>query len=113
MKSQFAFVVLFLITVKPFAQIKHGLRDELGRHIIPRGFVVNTNDHKGEVFFNSDDYARMVQMGANTQVVRLELGKLSNFPGGKLQPNYLKKLDNLVRLGRHHGIKTVFKMTVY
>ena len=113
MKSQFTFVVLFLITVKPFAQIKHGLRDELGRHIIPRGFVVNTNDHKGEVFFNSDDYARMVQMGANTQVVRLELGKLSNFPGGKLQPNYLKKLDNLVRLGRHHGIKTVFKMTVY
>ncbi len=96
-----------------FSQIKHGLRDDQGRHIIPRGFVVNTNDHAGEVFFNSDDYARMVRMGANTQVVRLELGKLSEFPGGKLELDYLKKLDTLVSLGRHAGIKTVFKMTVY
>jgi hypothetical protein len=95
------------------SQVKHGLRDDNGRHIIPRGFVVNTNDHGGEVFFNSDDYARMVRMGANTQVVRLELGKLSNFPGGKLEPNYLMKLDSLVAFGRHSGIKTVFKMTVY
>lgn len=95
------------------AQIKHGLRDDLGRHVIPRGFVINTNDHKGEVFFNDNDYARMVRMGANTQVIRLELGKLSDFPGGKMEPNYLKKLDTLVTLGRHHGIKTVFKMTVY
>ena len=80
-----------------YAQIKHGLRDNSGRHIIPRGFVVNTNDHRGEVFFNSDDYARMVRMGANTQVIRLELGKLSAFPGGQLEPNYLKKLDTLVK----------------
>ena len=96
-----------------FSQIKHGLRDEQGRHIIPRGFVVNTNDGKGEVFFNSDDYARMVRMGANTQVVRLELGKLSNFSGGKLEENYLLKLDTLVNLGKNSGMKTVFKMTVY
>lgn len=95
------------------SQIKHGLRDNSGRHFIPRGFVVNTNDHKGEVFFNGDDYVRMVRMGANTQVVRLELGKLSNFPGGKLEPNYLLKLDSLVALGKNHDIKTVFKMTVY
>ena len=95
------------------SQISHGLRDQQDRHIIPRGFVINTNDHKGEVFFDNDDYARMVRMGANTQVIRLELGKLSTFPGGKLEPNYLKKLDTLVDLGRHHGIKTVFKMTVY
>lgn len=108
------FITLFLcMPFIFFAQIKHGLRDDAGRHIIPRGFVVNTNDHKGEVFFNSDDYARMVRMGANTQVIRLELGKLSAFPGGQLEPNYLKKLDTLVTLGRHHGIKTVFKMTVY
>ena len=112
MKHQY-FVLFLCLPFVFFAQIKHGLRDDLGRHIIPRGFVVNTNDHKGEVFFNSDDYARMVRMGANTQVVRLELGKLSNFPGGQLEPDYLKKLDTLVDLGRHHGIKTVFKMTVY
>jgi hypothetical protein len=105
--------VVVLTTLSVASQIKHGLRDDMGRHIIPRGFVVNTNDNKGEVFFNSDDYARMVRMGANTQVIRLELGKLSRFPGGRLDPNYLKKLDTLVALGQHSGIKTVFKMTVY
>jgi hypothetical protein len=113
MKFQFVFGLLFLASVMSFGQIKHGLRDEQGRHVIPRGFVVNTNDHGGEVFFNSDDYSRMVRMGANSQVVRLELGKLSSFPGGKLEPNYLVKLDSLVALGKNHGIKTVFKMTVY
>ena len=113
MKTQLIFFLYFLISFNVFSQITHGLRDEQERHIIPRGFVINTNDHAGEVFFNSDDYARMVRMGANTQVIRLELGKLSNFPGGKLEPDYLKKLDTLVDLGRQGGIKTVFKMTVY
>ncbi|WP_299016010.1 cellulase family glycosylhydrolase [uncultured Polaribacter sp.] len=109
------FIVFLLLatTTTGFSQIKHGLRDNQGRHIIPRGFVINTNDHKGEVFFNSDDYARQVRMGANHQVIRLELGKLSKFPGGKLEPNYLLKLDSLVALGKNHDIKTVFKMTVY
>ncbi len=113
MKIKIILFVFSLISLNVFSQIKHGLRDEIGRHIIPRGFVVNTNDHAGEVFFNSDDYARMVRMGANSQVIRLELGKLSNFPGGELEPNYLKKLDTLVALGKNKGIKTVFKMTVY
>ncbi|MFS4482758.1 cellulase family glycosylhydrolase [Hyunsoonleella sp. 2307UL5-6] len=111
--TKITLILSFLCSINMFAQIKHGLRDDAERHVIPRGFVINTNDHAGEVFFNSDDYARMVRMGANTQVVRLELGKLSNFPGGELEPNYLKKLDALVNLGRHSGIKTVFKMTVY
>lgn len=113
MKSIFLKIICISFAVNSFSQIKHGLRDEQGRHIIPRGFVINTNDHAGEVFFNSDDYARQVRMGANTQVVRLELGKLSTFPGGKLEPKYLAKLDTLVSLGKNHGIKTVFKMTVY
>ncbi len=106
----FVFLLSFFST---FSQIKHGLRDVEGRHIIPRGFVINTNDHAGEVFFNTDDYFRMVRMGANTQVIRLELGKLSDFPGGKLQPSYLLKLDSLVAMGKHSGMKTIFKMTVY
>ncbi|KAA5824831.1 glycoside hydrolase family 5 protein [Algibacter amylolyticus] len=113
MKFQIILGVFLFTYFTTFGQIKHGLRDAQGRHVIPRGFVVNTNDHKGEVFFNSDDYARMVRMGANFQVIRLELGKLSHFPGGKLDPTYLNKLDNLVALGRNHGIKTIFKMTVY
>lgn len=113
MKLRIVSLLLVFVTQFVCAQIKHGLRDEQGRHVIPRGFVVNTNDHEGEVFFDSDDYARMVRMGANSQVIRLELGKLSDFPGGKLEPAYLKKLDGLVNLGRNSGIKTYFKMTVY
>ncbi len=108
----FTLLAVFL-TVSLTAQIKHGLRDEDGRHIIPRGFVVNTNMGQNPVFFDKDDYVRMVQMGANSQVVRLELGKLSNFPGGSLDENYLLKLDSLVNFGRNSGMKTVFKMTVY
>ena len=113
MKTKFLKIICIFFAINSFSQIKHGLRDELGKHIIPRGFVINTNDGAGEVFFNSDDYARAVRMGANTQVVRLELGKLSKFPGGKLEPKYLQKLDTLVALAKNHGIKTVFKMTVY
>ncbi len=113
MKFQVMFWLVTLTTVVTYSQINHGLRDESGRHVIPRGFVINTNDHKGEVIFDSDDYVRMVRMGANSQVIRLELGKLSNFPGGKLDQNYLLKLDTLVALGRNSGMKTVFKMTVY
>ncbi|UMB54117.1 cellulase family glycosylhydrolase [Lutibacter sp. A64] len=113
MKIKVVLGIFLFTSCVVFSQIKHGLRDDQGRHIIPRGFVVNSNDGRGEVFFNSDDYARMVRMGANTQVVRLELGKLSNFPGGKLEPNYLLKLDTLVNLGKNSGMKTVFKMTVY
>lgn len=115
MTMKIVFILLFfcLNSFIVSGQIKHGLRDSQGRHIIPRGFVINTNDHKGEVFFNSDDYTRMVRMGSNTQVIRLELGKLSSFPGGKLDDNYLIKLDSLVDLGRNAGFNTVFKMTVY
>jgi hypothetical protein len=113
MKNIFLKLVCISFAINSFSQIKHGLRDEQGRYIIPRGFVINTNDHKGEVFFNSEDYARQVRMGANYQVIRLELGKVSEFPGGKVEPKYLQKLDELVALGKNHDIKTVFKMTVY
>lgn len=113
MKTNYLICLLIVICSNVHAQIKHGLRDAQGRHIISRGFVVNTNDHKGEVFFNSDDYLRMERMGANAQVIRLELGKLSSFPGGKLDQQYLKKLDTLVAHGKNSGMKTVFKMTVY
>lgn len=106
-------MIFLLMCSMGLSQIKHGLRDTQGRHVIPRGFVVNTNDHKGEVFFDADDYLRMVRLGANAQVIRLELGKLSNFPGGQLEAGYLKKLDTLVALGKNAGMKTVFKMTVY
>lgn len=112
-KRAVIFAVSALVALPLGAQIKHGLRDEHGRHVIARGFVVNTNDGKYDLMFNADDYVRMVRLGANFQVVRLELGKLSAFPGCQLDPDYLLKLDTLVRLGKHAGLKTVFKMTVY
>ena len=34
-------------------------------------FMVTTNDGKGEVFFDPDDYSRMARLGANFQVIRL------------------------------------------
>ena len=109
-------IVCLLLLILPLtlpAQIKHALRDTEGRHIVPRGFVVTTNDGGGEVFFTSDDYTRMARMGSNVQVLRLELGKLSTFPGCQVEEGYLEKLDSLVVMGRNMGIKTVFKMTVY
>jgi hypothetical protein len=109
MKNTLFLLLLFLATNTLNSQIKHGLRDDLGRHVIPRGFVIITD--AGD--FKSEDFVRMVRMGANYQVVRLELGRLSNFPGAKLEESYLNQLEELVTLGKKVGIKTVFKMTVY
>lgn len=111
-----ALLILFTIAALSTslgAQIKHGLRDEQGRHVVARGFVVITDDGIDEVFYDADDYARMVRMGANYQVIRLALGNLSTYPGDRLDPNYLVKLDEMVQLGRDAGLKTVFKMTTY
>ena len=109
MKFQIILLMSFFTSFMAFSQIKHGLRDEKGRHIIPRGYVVVTND--GD--FTNDDYLRMVRMGANYQVIRLELGKLSTFPGATIDKKYLLKLDTLVNLAKNNNMKTVFKMTVY
>ena len=109
MKSQILSCIFVIITFSVSAQLNHALRDENGRHVIGRGFVLVTNDS----YFDCEDYMRMVRLGANFQVIRLELGRLSQFPGAKLDQEYLAKLDTLVQLGRNAGIKTVFKMTVY
>ncbi|WP_371192636.1 cellulase family glycosylhydrolase [Glaciecola sp. SC05] len=104
---------IFVISSGSFANLKHALRDDQGRHMIPRGYVVNTNDHAGAVHFSADDYQRMVRMGANVQVIRLELGRLSTFRNAQFEPEYIERLRRLTRLGRESGMKTVFKMTVY
>jgi len=109
MKNLILTTILIFSTLFLSAQLKHALRDDYGRHVIGRGFVVVTNNS----YFNSDDYTRMARLGANYQVVRLELGRLSDFPGAELEEEYLIKLDSLVRLGKNVGIKTVFKMTLY
>ena len=106
-------LLILLFSTTSLAVLKHALRDEQGRHMIPRGYVVNTNDHAGPITFNADDYQRMVRMGANVQVIRLEMGRLSTFGNSKFEPEYIKHIENLTRLGREAGLKTVFKMTVY
>lgn len=95
------------------AQHKNALHDEEGRQIIPRGYVINTEDNTGDIFYTGEDYHRMVRMGANFQVVRLKLGKLGGYPGNELDESYLLHLDTLVRYGKNTGMKTDFKMTVY
>ncbi len=109
MKKILVLAFLFITTIQLPAQLKHALRDNNGRHVIGRGFVVVTNNS----YFSPDDYSRMVRLGANYQVVRLELGQLSSFSGASLDPDYLLKLDTLVQLGANVGMKTIFKMTVY
>lgn len=110
-----AVVLILALTFANYssATIKHGLRDDQGRHMVPRGFVANTNDHAGPVDFEPDDYLRMARLGANVQVIRLEMGRLSNFGDSKFEPEYLARLQRGTRLAREAGIKTVFKMTVY
>ena len=113
MKSMlFLFSTLFL-AMAASAQVPYAIRDEQGRHVIPRGFVINTEDSKGDIFYTPDDYHRMAKMGANFQVVRLKLGRLGGYPGNELQESYLLHLDSLVQMGKNAGIKTDFKLTVY
>jgi endoglycosylceramidase len=113
MKIGLAICIVFLTVTCSLAQVKYGMRDEQGRHEIARGFVVTTNDGLGEVFYHSDDYQRMVRMGANYQVIRLEMGKLKPATDESIAFNYLSKVDSLVNLGKQNGIKSVFKMTLY
>jgi len=112
MKRFFLLLALIVVNSALIAQSAHFLRDENGRHVVGRGFVVTTNDAMGEVFFSPDDYIRMARMGANYQVIRLQLGRLSS-TWGQVNPVYLMKLDSLVWMGKHQGIKSIFKMTGY
>ncbi len=88
-------------------------QDEAGRHLIPRGFVVVTEQNGVPTEYTLDDYRRMVRLGANFQVIRLTLGPLGGWPGNELRQDYLEKLDRFVAYGREVGLQTTFKLTVY
>ncbi len=113
MKTALIIIVSLLIFSSASAQLKHPVRDEQGRHIVPRGFVINTEDSKGNIYYTPGDYHRMVKMGANFQVIRLRLGALGGYPGNELEQSYLLHLDSLVQMGKNAGLKTNFKLTVY
>lgn len=106
-------ILIFMLSISVSAQWTSAIKDEQGREIIPRGFVVNTEDDAGKLYFDSMDYQRMVKLGANFQVIRLNIGMLGGYPGHSIDENYLKHLDSLVQLGKNSGIRTAFKMTVY
>jgi endoglycosylceramidase len=89
------------------------VRDEQGREIVPGGYVAITEDGKGTIHFTPDDYRRMVRMGASFQVIRTALGRLGGWPGREADPTYLAQLDEMVRMGREAGLRTVFKLVVY
>lgn len=95
------------------APAAHFIPDEQGRELVPGGFVAITEDRKGVIHYTPDDYRRMVRMGANFQVIRLSLGRLGGWPGAKADPTYPAQLDDMVRMGREAGLKTVFKLVVY
>jgi endoglycosylceramidase len=61
----FGIVISILLISPAYAQLKHSIRDDQGRHVIPRGFVVNTEDSQGDIYYTSNDYHRMAKMGAN------------------------------------------------
>ncbi|MBC9795743.1 cellulase family glycosylhydrolase [Sinomicrobium sp. FJxs] len=84
-----------------------------GRQFVPRGFVMNTEDLLGRIAYTEKDYLRAARMGANFQVIRLDMARLGAWPGYSLDSTYLKELDRMVALGKAFGIYTGFKLTVY
>lgn len=84
-----------------------------GRQFVPRGFVMNTEDRLGRISYTRKDYLRAARMGANFQVIRLNMARLGAWPGHSPDSTYLEELDRMVSLGKAFGIYTGFKLTVY
>jgi len=72
------------------------IRDAQGREIVLGGYVVLTEDGKGNIQYTPDDYRRMVRMGANFQVIRATLGRLAR-PAGR------SRIPRAARLHGSHG----------
>jgi hypothetical protein len=97
----------------PAGPAAHFIPDEHGRELVPGGFVTLTEDRKGVIRYTADDYRRMVRMGANFQVIRLSLGRLGGWPSATADPTYPAQIDDMVRMGKEAGLKTIFKLVVY
>jgi hypothetical protein len=111
-----SFLAVVALLTSPVATAELSARfipDEMGRELVPGGFVAITEDRKGVIRYTADDYRRMVRMGANFQVIRLSLGRLGGWPGTTADPTYPAQLDEMVRMGREAGMKTIFKLVVY
>lgn len=82
--------------------------DVHGRQIIPGGFVTLE-----ELPYTAEDYQKMVQMGANFQVIRVPVGLIGAWPGTTASPDAMDHFDELVKLGKQAGIQTIFKLVSY
>ena len=113
----FKFLLPVVLALTPLAApagpAERFIPDAQGRELVPGGYVTITEDRKGVIQYTADDYRRMVRMGANFQVIRLSLGRLGGWPGATADPTYPAQLDDMVRMGREAGLKTVFKLVVY
>ncbi len=84
------------------------ITDAGGRQIVPGGYVVLE-----KLPYKPDDYRRMVSMGANFQVIRMPVGTIGAWPGTEPDEKVLAHYDQLVRMGRDTGLRTVFKLAFY
>jgi len=84
------------------------LLDDQGRQLIPGGYVALES-----IEYTADDYQRMVRMGANFQVIRVPVGMIGAWPGKAADEKALTHFDDLVRLGKAPGLRTIFKLVFY
>jgi hypothetical protein len=90
------------------------MTDEYGRHFIPNGVVIVTEDQLGDLpDLKRQDYERMRDMGFNMQVIRLCLTRIGGWPGSEFKEDFFKRVDQHIRYAKENGIKTMFKMTLY
>lgn len=88
--------------------------DEYGRHFIPNGVVIVTEDQLGDLpDLERVDYERMRNMGFNVQVIRLCLTRIGGWPGTRFRDDFFKRVDRHILYAKENGIKTMFKLTLY
>jgi hypothetical protein len=88
--------------------------DDAGNVVYLRGFVTTLNNADGTpVNYTLDDYRRMQAAGANVQSIRIELANFGFGPGATVDPTYVDRIQQMIRLASQAGMYSELKMTVY
>lgn len=109
----FTLVLTLSVRAQQTGMLTYQYQHPDGRQFVPRGFVLNTEDLHSSVHYIKEDFLRIARMGANYQVIRLDMARLGAWPGYTTDETYLKELDQLVAMAKEFGISTGFKLTVY
>jgi endoglycosylceramidase len=100
----------------PITATPSGFHDSLNRSVILRGFVVLPVVNNQRIVYDDALYAEMQELGADYQSIRLDpmlLGGWADATGQvHADASYLEMLRQMVALGKRHGIRTSFKMTL-